>query len=1002
MNRLTKRNSSMKIKSSQHLWQKLSFLCLAGVAFSFCFLSANPAQAAEKTITVSVGKHPDVGVGYGWLRGDGHKLKIVLQATTGSSTTMGWKIKKSSVMDGSGASLWHVPGISNQKSNDTPADTHTYEGVGLSNSLEVELLADEDHSVRFHGELLKTGGSGTTIPEFDLAVAQVDIKATGVDDNKETSEEVSANTSSGMTLGSGKEKITVKVTCLKPGKTTVKPTGGVKICKTENGTYVDSTSLEFPTGVGTHEVWVQAAANQVGNVEATFLATKNDSKVAIDKLGVNFVANSSQLYVGDLLIFEGDTTQHDMVCKIKNTSTSSTPINYTWTLAKEGTAGPTLTFTPATGSISTVANGWTDIPGVKVKVVSGNGVATVSLSEGGANDWGTVTVVDANDLKIEITEVKGLFKTDGTYQIGYKSDDKKGRIYSNRIYNSSDPNKTTWTKNKQYVDITVKVKPEGLLLPANTQIAWTVEDPDDPSNEDTSVSTAAKKILDPNDYNSTDDDSDGTTDNSDGNDNSGSRDGASQWEQIHANYTLTTNQTKIKDGTSKIRFNATDDGGDNFIVRAKITLNLNASAASAEDETGIMTTWKKINVEYVKMKSATDLTALANKSANAYLEKAFVELRPEKRIVNDFKNSPGKKQMGANNNIAYTETENYATKNLGEFKHEKDPGWFFAAAANWYIKRPNTTSAPIFYSGPAKIVGPLEFELPVGKALSNSDKRVIDIKTADSPAVGGNYVMKTNHAFTIAKEMEDASIYGYDLVKKKFLEGGTVVAHTVGAVGGDSITYQASAAIPNGPFVMYKTNVSSVRVKSVTDPTKYKSFLYDSFSWDPLTRRFKVNPAEYSSPKVSDTLSFNLIDHGWVAGSSPNTEVRGTGAFATAGLSPGRDHGKTFVFTKEFNAADIAAGEHINTLIHEFGHSLGFYHICGNWDYKSQNTSGKACTMHYDWFWMHDGMLNDPPPVAGVLKLLPFSSGHGGPHFCAPHLRAIREVNLENRTVLGW
>jgi hypothetical protein len=107
-------------------------------------------------------------------------------------------------------------------------------------------------------------------------------------------------------------------------------------------------------------------------------------------------------------------------------------------------------------------------------------------------------------------------------------------------------------------------------------------------------------------------------------------------------------------------------------------------------------------------------------------------------------------------------------------------------------------------------------------------------------------------------------------------------------------------------------------------------------------------------------------------------------------------------FTKHYSAARIAAGDHINALMHEFGHGLGFRHICGNWDYQSHDTSGKCCTMHYDWHWMLDDLLDDPPPAGGTLSLEPWSGGYRGPYFCAPHIIAIRKANLEDNASLRW
>lgn len=69
-------------------------------------------------------------------------------------------------------------------------------------------------------------------------------------------------------------------------------------------------------------------------------------------------------------------------------------------------------------------------------------------------------------VEVEITEVKGLYKSDGSYLAGYKSDDDSGRVYSNRTYNASD--EPAYNSGKQWIDLKVEVKPDGVSLPAVT------------------------------------------------------------------------------------------------------------------------------------------------------------------------------------------------------------------------------------------------------------------------------------------------------------------------------------------------------------------------------------------------------------------------------------------------------------------------------------------------------------------------------------------------------
>ena len=90
-----------------------------------------------------------------------------------------------------------------------------------------------------------------------------------------------------------------------------------------------------------------------------------------------------------------------------------------------------------------------------------------------------------------------------------------------------------------------------------------------------------------------------------------------------------------------------------------------------------------------------------------------------------------------------------------------------------------------------------------------------------------------------------------------------------------------------------------------------------------------------------------------------------------------------------------ADGGDIDTLTHEFGHAFGFQHICGNWDYRSNDVTGTTCTMHYSSWYL---MLNQASPR--TLDL--WTYGTGGPHFCEEHIIEIRRQNLEDVPVLGW
>ena len=100
-----------------------------------------------------------------------------------------------------------------------------------------------------------------------------------------------------------------------------------------------------------------------------------------------------------------------------------------------------------------------------------------------------------------------------------------------------------------------------------------------------------------------------------------------QWEEI-APYTLRavpgtkTCRTLVKDGVSKVRFHATNVGGDNFKIKAVVWQLLRMIDKGA-DETGLMTMWKRIDVEYRKMPSALDIPV---EKVPPFFAPAFVQM----------------------------------------------------------------------------------------------------------------------------------------------------------------------------------------------------------------------------------------------------------------------------------------------------------------------------------------------------------------------------------------
>ena len=125
----------------------------------------------------------------------------------------------------------------------------------------------------------------------------------------------------------------------------------------------------------------------------------------------------------------------------------------------------------------------------------------------------------------------------------------------------------------------------------------------------------AGRIIDPNDYDSAGQ----RLSEPVGHDNRGNSDGQPTWESVsgHSLALLqgqnehdreATVSTEVSLGSSAVRFNLTDVGGDNFRVFAQIAdLDSSQAPSAAPEKTGVFSAWKMIKVEYTRMESADQI-----------------------------------------------------------------------------------------------------------------------------------------------------------------------------------------------------------------------------------------------------------------------------------------------------------------------------------------------------------------------------------------------------------
>ncbi|MEZ0469752.1 hypothetical protein [Luteimonas salinilitoris] len=353
------------------------------------------------------------------------------------------------------------------------------------------------------------------------------------------------------------------------------------------------------------------------------------------------------------------------------------------------------------------------------------GAKTPAPSQSGAGSCPPGTTAPCPCANLELTariiEIKGLHKPgvddrptrpSGTtknsgYEAGYTSGDDKGRIFTNRALDGA------WRKDQQYIELTVEldVAPSSCPIPADTKIKWTIEDPDDPTNEPANVHADAGRLIDPNDYSGI------TKSGANNNDNNprGKATATARLEEVDPLYALSGDETLVDPATrrSKVRFHVSDNAGDNYRIKAE-GAHPSASVSNAA-QTGVMTVWDRVEIEYVKMNSANELPV--DQIARHY-DMACVQVDvSERRVVTGPSDMAA---MGSNDGLAFAACEDYCTSVSGEFTHEGQGGWFFMVAANRFVP---ARTATILYEGNAEARGD-RVRLPIGTTLAGAPKVV--------------------------------------------------------------------------------------------------------------------------------------------------------------------------------------------------------------------------------------------------------------------------------------
>jgi hypothetical protein len=562
----------------------------------------------------------------------------------------------------------------------------------------------------------------------------------------------------------------------------------------------------------------------------------------------------------------------------------------------------------------------------------------------------------ASGIEVRFAEIKGLYRPgldDSAarggdpiscgYQPGYASNDNRGRIFINHIPrpSASAPWPATRQRDTQYIEVTVTVSSTQGPLPGGLEVEWEWTDPDDPS--DAGMHAAAAAYIDPNA--ATGDDNRGQCDYP----TPGAGTGAA-FEQL-GSFAMTPAgshgcRTTVSGGQSGVRLHCTNVGGDNFRLRASVS----HGGDTAEVETGVMTMWKRIDVEYKVLQGAYTMPVGFERVLQRQFDPCFVQfdVRPPQNVastddhlvVRDRQLERGSSRLAS------------SPAHGGVFDHERTPGWFLLVAAKHAV-REVATGAGGFVSAPS---GGTQFTATAhARSYGGSDPSSQNGEYLEIPVtVTGRVALVLIRNTSVTSDRPDTSIaipvwwtQRVGGTTRLHLQGTTVVRQFDGGDGSEAHAYS------------------------------HQILYYPTHRW------------------VHDT---NTWETGGLGLSGPLQVALGRpGSWVTNGISPGRQGhfaGRTILFTWSSppSATLDADPSFQQVIIHEFGHAFGLPHRCGyhNW----RDPPGESCTMNYQNNWLHD---------PGTDTIRPFDAGARGRPFCDHHIRAIREVHLEdNPQIWTW
>ncbi|HWB78249.1 MAG TPA: hypothetical protein VG755_24960, partial [Nannocystaceae bacterium] len=398
-----------------------------------------------------------------------------------------------------------------------------------------------------------------------------------------------------------------------------------------------------------------------------------------------------------------------------------------------------------------------------------------------------------------------------------------------------------------------------------------------------------------------------------------------------------TATTAIVGGVSKVRMHCTNVGGDNFRVKASIAAH-QLVMPGAEDQTGLVTMWKRVDVEYRVMDEAFPLPV---EDMPPFFEPMFVQMD-----VSAPQSSPKIEHMAPTKDQQTPLSAKYVkAPPTGVFVNEGKPGWFLLVAAHRAAKDIATSTKTSVYKGPAKV----------------GEKRYSDGSHGETIIIDGPLTGEIGSVFLI--EGSNKAFFPVWAKDDDTPSAGKTTLHLA------SLDYQSDFVANDG---------------KIGSPGRGGS--YD--------RTDNYFPGHMESQPAGSWTAGGMgfpVD--------VEVEVFTKGGFETAGISPpntkgGQEYfaGRTIVFTK--HPAFMRTGTFnremaLTTIVHELGHAFGFPHKCGYNSWEDPPTT--SCAMNYTISWLYK---------PGTRTLQRFFTGTEGKHMCARHVHGIRMVHVEDNPAM--